>query len=218
MIDADWLSSILDSEAERRIVAALADRLGTDPPRDHPLYAAHMVGRVHPIAWAAYALAMAANPNNQSRDAGAATTLMEQEAVAAIARMVGWSEPLGHLTSGGTVGNLEALWVARELRPAGAPVLMCVEAHYNHARIAALLGMPCEMLPCDSLGRLDIGALARRLEAGAVGTVVATIGSTALGAVDALPELLALRERHGFRLHADAAYGGYHGLVDTLDG
>jgi len=31
-----------------------------------------------------------------------------------------------------------------------------------------------------------------------------------------LPEILALREKHGFRVHADAAYGGYFGLDGNL--
>ena len=63
---------------------------------------------------------------------------------------------------------------------------------------------------------MDLRALEERLERGGVGTVVATIGTTATGSVDPLPEILALRERHGFRLHADAAYGGYFGLADNL--
>jgi glutamate/tyrosine decarboxylase-like PLP-dependent enzyme len=63
---------------------------------------------------------------------------------------------------------------------------------------------------------MDVYALQRRLEQGGVGTVVATIGATATGAVDPLPELLELRQRYGFRLHADAAYGGYFVLSDNL--
>jgi glutamate/tyrosine decarboxylase-like PLP-dependent enzyme len=49
-----------------------------------------------------------------------------------------------------------------------------------------------------------------------VGTVVATIGTTATGSVDPLPAMLDLRERFKFRLHADAAYGGYFGLAANL--
>jgi glutamate/tyrosine decarboxylase-like PLP-dependent enzyme len=44
------------------------------------------------------------------------------------------------------------------------------------------------------------------------------MGTTAIGAVDPLAEILALRERYGFRVHVDAAYGGYFGLMaDDLD-
>jgi glutamate/tyrosine decarboxylase-like PLP-dependent enzyme len=38
-----------------------------------------------------------------------------------------------------------------------------------------------------------------------------------MGMVDPLPRLLELREKHGFRLHADAAYGGYFTLVDNME-
>jgi tyrosine decarboxylase / aspartate 1-decarboxylase len=44
------------------------------------------------------------------------------------------------------------------------------------------------------------------------------VGTTATGAVDSLPEILRLRQRHGFRLHVDAAYGGYFRLAGNLDG
>jgi glutamate/tyrosine decarboxylase-like PLP-dependent enzyme len=71
-------------------------------------------------------------------------------------------------------------------------------------------------IPCDRNGRLEIHALEKKLTQGGVGTVVATIGTTATGSVDPLPELLALRERYQFRLHADAAYGGYFGLAGNL--
>jgi glutamate/tyrosine decarboxylase-like PLP-dependent enzyme len=42
------------------------------------------------------------------------------------------------------------------------------------------------------------------------------MGTTALGSVDPLDAILALRERHSFRVHADAAYGGYFTLADNL--
>ena len=50
-----------------------------------------------------------------------------------------WSaldEPLGHLTSSGTVANLEALWIARELHPDRA-IVSGENAHYTHARVCA---------------------------------------------------------------------------------
>jgi glutamate/tyrosine decarboxylase-like PLP-dependent enzyme len=95
-------------------------------------------------------------------------------------------------------------------------VVASTQAHYTHARISGVLALPFESIACDAAGRMDLDALRNRLDAGGVGTVVATIGTTAIGSVDPLPELIALREQYGFRLHADAAYGGYFGLADHL--
>src|SRR6185295_13424641 len=80
-----------------------------------------------------------------------------------------------------------------------------------------VLGLKFETIACDPRGRINLEALERRLARGGVGTVVATLGTTATGAVDPLPPILDLRRRHRFRLHADAAYGGYFGLVQNLD-
>src|SRR6185437_7017584 len=44
----------------------------------------------------------------------------------------------------------------------------------------------------------------------------ATMGTTGTGSIDPLPEILRLRDRFGFRVHADAAYGGYFTLADNL--
>src|SRR5437899_11321113 len=63
---------------------------------------------------------------------------------------------------------------------------------------------------------MDMNELAKRVARGDVGTVVATLGTTATGSVDPLPEILKLRERFGFRVHVDAAYGGYFVLASNL--
>jgi glutamate/tyrosine decarboxylase-like PLP-dependent enzyme len=167
------------------------------------------------VARLAYALAMWINPNNHALDGGRATSAMEKEAVAEIAGMYGWKDFLGHLCGGGTMANLEALWVAGQVHP-GKKILASEQAHYTHKRIGGVLKLEFEALPCDGHGRMDTEALERRLAQGEVGTVVATMGTTATGSVDPLHEVLALREKHGFRVHADAAYGGYFVLAANL--
>jgi tyrosine decarboxylase / aspartate 1-decarboxylase len=194
------------------VLSEAALRMGDNYPYFHPLYAGQMLKPPHPIARAAYALAMAINPNNHARDGGRASSRMEIEAVAEIARMFGYAEHLGHLTSGGTFANLEALWVAGQLAP-GKRILAQEQAHYTHKRITSVLQLPFSTVASDHLGRMDLNALEDELRRGDVGTVVATMGTTALGSVDPLPEILALRERYGFRVHLDAAYGGYFRLI-----
>jgi tyrosine decarboxylase / aspartate 1-decarboxylase len=211
-----YTSSAPGTEQIAKVLRATAERLQDNCPYFHPLYAGQMLKPPHPVARLAYALAMWINPNNHALDGGRATSAMEKEAVAELAGMFGWKNFLGHLCGGGTMANLEALWVAGQLHP-GKKILASEQAHYTHQRISGVLQLPFESVPTDARGRMDLDALAKRLERGDVGTVVATMGTTATGSVDPLPEVLALRAKHGFRIHADAAYGGYFVLVEDLE-
>jgi glutamate/tyrosine decarboxylase-like PLP-dependent enzyme len=204
-----------EDEGIRTVLMETALRLHDNYPYFHPMYAGQMLKPPHPAARLAYALAMYLNPNNHALDGGRASSLMEKEAVAEIARMFGWSTFLGHLCGGGTMANLEALWVSRQLHP-GKKVVASSAAHYTHRRISGVLALGFDEIACDNRGRMDVRALESVLESGEVGTVVVNIGTTGLGAVDPLPAILRLKERYGFRVHADAAYGGYFGLTRTL--
>jgi glutamate/tyrosine decarboxylase-like PLP-dependent enzyme len=64
---------------------------------------------------------------------------------------------------------------------------------------------------------MDMSALEHLLQTRDIGTVVATLGTTAVGAVDPLPQILELQKKYGFRVHVDSAYGGYFMLADNLD-
>jgi len=204
--------AVAASPDEQQALTRLVERLANTYPYGDPHYVGQMLKPPHPLAWAAYATAMLLNPNNHALDGGPATAGMEHEAVAAIAAMFGYGESLGHLTSSGTIANLEALWVARELRPQQA-ILFCENAHYTHERMCRVLGVHGESLPQDERGRVDLDALERRLRAGGVGTVVATLGTTGLGALDPVDAIAELCKRHGARLHVDGAYGGFFALL-----
>jgi len=208
-------SAFINHQRIDEVLLKLAEKLHHNYPYFHPLYAGQMLKPPHPIARLAYSLAMFINPNNHALDGGRATSALEKEAVSEIAAMFGWKEFLGHLCGGGTMANLEALWVAGQVHP-DKTILASEQAHYTHSRISSVLQFAFEKIPCDAFGRMDADALKRRLASGGVGTVVATMGTTATGSVDPLPEILQLREEFGFRLHADAAYGGYFVLAENL--
>jgi glutamate/tyrosine decarboxylase-like PLP-dependent enzyme len=201
------------AEAMAQVLEETARRLGDNYPYFHPLYAGQMMKPPHPVARAAYALAMKINPNNHALDGGRASSAMEIEAVREIAGMFGWKEYLGHLTSSGTFANLEALWMAGQLSP-GRRIVGSEQAHYTHHRISGVLKLEFASVATDGRGRMSLEALEDELRKGGVGTVVATLGTTAMGAVDPLEEILALAGRYGARVHVDAAYGGYFGLIE----
>ena len=210
--------------APARLEAALEEWLSrlTAPPRGdtpgnypffHPRYAGQMLKPPHPVAVAAYAAALRINPNNHALDGGPPSGLMEREVMADLASMFGFaSDSLGHLTGGGTVANLEALWVARESHP-GKAIAFSADAHYTHSRMAGVLGLDTLEVPADDRGRMELGALEAALRAGQIGTVVLTAGTTGLGSVDEIATAIPLARAHGARVHVDAAYGGFFRLL-----
>ena len=121
-------------------LAALPSRLADNYPFFHPAYAGQMMKPPHPAAVVGYLAAMLINPNNHALDGGPATATMEKEVVGRLAAMFGLRTHLGHLTTSGTIANLEALYVARELHP-DRGVAYSSEAHYTHARMCGLLGI-----------------------------------------------------------------------------
>lgn len=205
-----------DMEGIEAVMMQVAESMQNNYPYFHPNYAGQMLKPPHPIARVAYMLSLWINPNNHALDGGLASSNFEKEAVAEIAKMFGWDTFLGHLTGGGTMANMEALWISGKLNP-GKKVVASAQAHYTHSRISEVLGLDFQTIPCDDKARMDMAALRNVLDEGIVGTVVATIGTTGTGSVDPLLEILELKKEYGFRLHADAAYGGYFGLVDNLE-
>ncbi|MGW3493832.1 pyridoxal phosphate-dependent decarboxylase family protein [Streptomyces sp. NPDC001020] len=192
-------------------------RLQDNYPFFHPTYVGQMLKPPHPAAVVGYLTAMLINPNNHALDGGPATARMEREVVTQLAAMFGYDTHLGHLTTSGTIANLEALFVARELHP-GRGIAYSQDAHYTHGRMCRVLGMEGHPVPTDDRGRMDLDALEALLRTGRVGTVVLTAGTTGLGAVDPIHDAVPLAEHHGVRIHVDAAYGGFFTLLAGADG
>ena len=218
-------ASAVDAERLGVAMDEFLDRL-TAPPRGpspgmypffHPRFAGQMLKPPHAVALAAYAAAARINPNNHALDGGPPTAAMEREAVSWLAEMLGFPEThLGHLTGGGTVANLEALFVARE-ETGGRAVAVSRDAHYTHARMNGVLGVETVLVECDDDGRMRLDALEDALVSGRIGTVVLTAATTGLGTVDPIAEAVQLCRARGVRVHIDAAYGGFFRLLAQGD-
>jgi len=202
----------VSDERMAEVFGEFTGRLRDNYPFFHPSYAGQMLKPPHPAAVAGYLTAMLINPNNHALDGGPATAQMEKEVVARLAGMFGLPAHLGHLTTSGTIANLEALFVARELHP-GRGIAYSAEAHYTHGRMCGVLGVEGTAVGVDGAGRMDLDELDALLAGGRIGTVVATAGTTGLGAIDPVHGVLAVARRHGVRVHVDAAYGGFYTLL-----
>ena len=204
---------------------------------DHPLSMAHLNCPVAIPALAAEVIATALNTSVDTWDQSTSATLVEQALVDWTAGRIGFGDGAsGVFTSGGTLSNTHALALSRErarrrgVRLADMRVLASENAHFSVSTAARLLGLGPDgsgrgaVVPVrtDGRGRLDpadLGASLRRHRAGgdAVVCVVATAGTTDLGAIDPLDEVATVLDSEAGTvdadvtarpwLHVDAAYG-----------
>ncbi|MBM7785116.1 pyridoxal phosphate-dependent decarboxylase family protein [Tenggerimyces flavus] len=187
---------------------------GSADPAD-PRCAGHLHCPPLAIAVAADLVASALNQSLDSWDQAPASTALEGEVITQLARMVGYDPARagGVITSGGTESNLMGLLLARDHATKPVRVFCSRMAHFSIARNAGFLGLDPQAvvdIDVDESSQLDLDKLAAALDqAGDVSpVVVATAGTTDLGAIDPVDAIADLaRERQAW-LHVDAAYGG----------
>ncbi|MEZ6197311.1 MAG: pyridoxal-dependent decarboxylase [Planctomycetota bacterium] len=205
---------------------ALVERILADGIRlQHPRFVGHQVSAPLPAAALVDLLAGLMNNGMAVFEMGPAATAMERSVLRWMATRAGWPRGEGHLTSGGSIGNLVALLTARQIgarldargraaveRPA---LIVSEQAHYCAARAAHVMGWGADGLvevPTDESFRLRPDRLeAARLEARRRGreaiAVFASACSTATGSYDPLEPIADFCEREGLWLHVDGAHG-----------
>ena len=121
--------------------------------RDVPIfsgrYKGHMIGEQTIASQVGYFATMLYNPNNIAGEIAPVTTRLELDVAAQLAAMIGYDPARcwGHITSGGTLANFEALWLARGVRylpvaVAGAATELGLELPVVERSLWELLNMP----------------------------------------------------------------------------
>jgi aromatic-L-amino-acid/L-tryptophan decarboxylase len=202
----------------------------------HPGFLAYISGSGTVPGAAADLLAAGLNPNVGGWSLSAGATELELHLMRWIAGKFGLPEGAGGLmTSGGAASNFTALKAARDahapgnVRADGVSGMRLVlyaseEAHATIAEAADMMGLgerAVRPIPTDDELRMRVAALeaavADDLAAGMRPfCIVATAGTTATGAIDPIPAIADVCERHGLWLHVDAAYGGAAALAPEL--
>ncbi|MFI5955415.1 pyridoxal phosphate-dependent decarboxylase family protein [Cryptosporangium sp. NPDC051539] len=214
---------------------------GSVDPAD-PRCAAHLHTPPLAVAVAADVAASALNPSLDSWDQAPIGTTLEPAVIAELADLAGYDPATasGVVTTGGSESNLLGLLLARETAipgvvrtglPAGTyRIFGSAVTHFSVHRAAGLLGFGEDAVVPVRTGRdhrLDPAALDEALETAKANgetpiAIVATAGTTDLGAIDPLPAIAEVARRHRTWLHVDAAYGGgalfSQRLAPLLDG
>ncbi|MFC5909054.1 pyridoxal phosphate-dependent decarboxylase family protein [Streptacidiphilus monticola] len=192
------------------LTRALA-RTAADPA--DPACAAHLHVPPLAVAVAADLAVNALNPSLDSWDQAPGGVELEQAVVRTLTQLAGLPNGAdGTFTTGGSESNLMGLLLARDRAEGTARrVVFCSDAaHFSVRRACALLGAEVRPVESDRYGRMDPRLLdwaladCRDLPV----CVVATAGTTDLGAIDPLDALADVAARHRVPLHVDAAYGG----------
>jgi glutamate/tyrosine decarboxylase-like PLP-dependent enzyme len=156
---------------------------------------------------------------------------LEESALSWMADLVGLPDGWGGvLTSGGSVANLVGVVTARDahgLRARDyerAVVYTTDQVHHcvdKALRIAGLGDCVRRTVPMDERFRMRPSALAARVDADRADgltpwLVVASAGTTDVGAIDPLEEVGRIARERGLWYHVDAAYGGFFALCDDV--
>lgn len=93
----------------------MLNQLKSHFPFFSPRYVAHMLSEQTLPSVLGYFAGMLYNPNNVTNEAAPITVPLEIEVGKMVSKMLGYNPQTAwaHITSGGTVANIEALWVAR---------------------------------------------------------------------------------------------------------
>lgn len=132
---------------------------------------------------------------------------LEEEVVEEAGRLFSCPGAAGYVTSGGTEGNLVALWVAREVT-GRRKVVAPLSAHYSVRKACRLLGLRLVTVGLREDYRADPEEVREKVDR-ETAAVVATAGTTSLGLVDPVEEMAEAAAEKGCFLHVDASLGGF---------
>lgn len=203
----------------------------------HPRFWGYIIGAPAPIGTLADLLAAVINPNVGGWILSPIATEIEAQTVRWLAELIGYpSDCGGLLVSGGNMANFVPFVAARKAKApwnvreqgmfAGEGqrlrVYVSSQTHTWIQKAADLFGLGTDSIQwvaTDEAMRMDMDMLRQQIEAdkqqGDVPImVVGTAGTTAVGAIDPLPEIAALCREHDLWFHVDGAYGAPAVIAD----
>jgi aromatic-L-amino-acid/L-tryptophan decarboxylase len=193
-----------------------------------PRFFGYVLGSGEPVAALADLLASVLNQNVTAWRSAPAAVALERQLIGALAAALGCPGYQGSFCGGGSMANLMALAMARELRlPANdigvrpGAVYASSEVHMSIPKAMALLGLGRErlrLIPTDERWRLSVPHLREAIAADRIAgveplAVVATSGTVNTGSIDPLAEIAAVCREHGLWMHIDGAYGALAALA-----
>ena len=165
-----------------------------------------MCAQPHPIAREAYVQFLETNLGDPELCPG--TKEIESRFLGFIGNLLhAPNTAVGHIVSGGTEGNITAMWLAKQLS-GKTEILLPVSAHFSFQKIASLVDMKLIELPLTKNYTMDVTKVKKNISKNTA-AIVGLAGSTELGTIDPIPELSDICSDEQIFFHVDAAFGGF---------
>ncbi len=184
--------------------------LDTFKERDFSFSSGHILGsmctQLHPIAKEAYLKFLGTNLGDPEMFLG--TKEIESKLIKFISDLLHAPKTsVGQIVSGGTEGNITAMWIAKQLT-GKKEIILADSAHFSFKKIASIMDMKLIKVPLTSDYNMDVSKIKDKINDNTA-AVLGIAGSTELGTIDPIPELNDICYDENLFLHVDAAFGGY---------
>ena len=178
--------------------------------RDFYFSSGHILGSMctqpHPIARDVYIQFLETNLGDPELCPG--TKEIESRFIAFISNLLHAPKTsTGQIVSGGTEGNITAMWIAKQLSRK-KEIILPESAHFSFQKLASLMNMKLIEIPLTKEYVMDITKMKKKIHKGTA-AVIGVAGSTELGTIDPIPELSDICFDEHIFLHVDAAFGGF---------
>lgn len=214
-------------ESHHQLLQRCRDVIKYSVKTGHPRFYNQLYAGMDHYSLVARFITEALNPSVYTYEVAPTFVLMEETVLKKMRELVGWADGDGIFSPGGSVSNMYAVNLARyklcpELKETGlsGAVRMAMftseECHYSVKKAAAFLGIGTSnvyVVKADKRGKMIPAELEKEVQRakkeGALPfIVIATAGTTVLGAFDPLNDIANICQAHGIWFHVDASWGG----------
>ncbi|XP_055506702.1 acidic amino acid decarboxylase GADL1-like [Leucoraja erinacea] len=214
-------------ESHHQLLQRCRDVIKYSVKTGHPRFYNQLYAGMDHYSLVARFITEALNPSVYTYEVAPTFVLMEETVLKKMRELVGWADGDGIFSPGGSVSNMYAVNLARyklcpELKETGlsGAVRMAMftseECHYSVKKAAAFLGIGTRnvyVVKADKRGKMIPAELEKEVQRakkeGALPfIVIATAGTTVLGAFDPLNDIANICQAHGIWFHVDASWGG----------
>lgn len=194
---------------------------------NHPNFANRMWAGSNTPAILGEIITAITNTSACTSESAPVSVQMEKYLLDEMLNIVGFKNGEGQMTTGSSNANMIAMMIARNkfsencknsglFNQQKLVAFVNIDSHYSFDKAANILGIGVNSLikiKTNTLGEMDIFELEKEIikhkKLGNIPFfVAATLGTTVRGAYDNIAEISRLKEKYGFFLHGDGAWGG----------